>query len=311
VKIVDLHPEDLLDKDARGELADAERERLEAHLERCDTCRFERQLRADFAAEEDDDLVEENIDEIEAPPVSPRRVRRARFRVGMLVAAALLVGGVAGAGVGIKTWTRLFTGGEDPTVSGRTQETPRDTTSARVVVTSAPAPTPTELELSPPIDEPETAPIVPVYVAPPVTMTPPVRMVTTPPVETAKPASPGALFDAAADARRRGDHVRALELHRELVLRFPSSREARVSYATVGQLHLDRGDAVSALASFDAYRAGGAGPLDEPVMVGRATALERLGRVEEARKAWSALLQAFPGSPYAQHARARLDSTPP
>jgi anti-sigma factor RsiW len=51
MKIVDLHPEDLFDKELRGELTDSERARLEAHLERCSTCRFEREVRADFADE--------------------------------------------------------------------------------------------------------------------------------------------------------------------------------------------------------------------------------------------------------------------
>jgi TolA-binding protein len=123
------------------------------------------------------------------------------------------------------------------------------------------------------------------------------------------PLDAAALFDAAAQARRRGDHGLALDLHRELVMRFPQSREARVSHATMGQLLLDHGDARGALASFDAYRAGGAGPLDEPVLVGRATALDRLGRADEARAAWSALVAAFPRTPYASHARARLEGS--
>ena len=51
MKIVDLHPEDLFDKELLDELTDSERARLEAHLERCSTCRFEREVRADFADE--------------------------------------------------------------------------------------------------------------------------------------------------------------------------------------------------------------------------------------------------------------------
>ena len=56
--VVDLHPEDLLDKDARGDLTADERVRLETHLGRCAACRAERVLRLDFAAElEGDDRV--------------------------------------------------------------------------------------------------------------------------------------------------------------------------------------------------------------------------------------------------------------
>jgi TolA-binding protein len=286
MKIVDLHPEDLLDKDARGDLSDVEKERLDAHLERCSTCRFERQVRADFADEEEIEKEEERA------PITPRRARRRSYRIPLLVAAALLVGGVAGAGVGIDRISRLAFG-EEATMPARTHEP------VMPPAPVAPAPTPTELELSPPIDEPP---------APVETVAPRVVVAPSPPVAVERPG-PGALFDAAGDARRRGDHARALEIHRELVARFPNSREARVSHATVGQLLLDRGDASGALASFDAYRAGGAGPLDEPVIVGRASALERLGRTEEARNAWRNLLDAFPKSPYAQHARTRLEAT--
>lgn len=51
--VIDLHPEELLDKAAHGELSDLERARLDAHLARCSACRAEQLLRADFAAELD------------------------------------------------------------------------------------------------------------------------------------------------------------------------------------------------------------------------------------------------------------------
>jgi TolA-binding protein len=126
------------------------------------------------------------------------------------------------------------------------------------------------------------------------------------PTETA-----ATIFDSANEARRKGDYARAIFLHRRLQITFPTSREAQVSYGTVGRLLLDRGDAESALVSFDAYRSRGHGPLDEAVIAGRATALERLGRFDEARSAWSALLDAFPDTPYAEHARARLGAASP
>src|SRR5262245_20096257 len=46
-----LHAEDLLDKEARGDLARAERVRLNRHVAACPVCRFERQLRDDFRLE--------------------------------------------------------------------------------------------------------------------------------------------------------------------------------------------------------------------------------------------------------------------
>jgi len=47
---LDLHPEELFDKAARGELSDSERALLDAHLAQCAVCRFERQVVQDFAA---------------------------------------------------------------------------------------------------------------------------------------------------------------------------------------------------------------------------------------------------------------------
>ena len=46
-------------------------------------------------------------------------------------------------------------------------------------------------------------------------------------------------------------------------------------------------------------------------MAGRATALEKLGRAGDARRAWESLLVLFPSTPYAAHARARLDEARP
>lgn len=56
MKVVDLHPEELLDKDARGALSEEERALLQAHLARCETCRFEQAVRADFALERSEGL---------------------------------------------------------------------------------------------------------------------------------------------------------------------------------------------------------------------------------------------------------------
>ncbi len=318
MKVVDLHPEDLLDKDARGELTDAERERLEAHLERCATCRFERTLRADFVEDLGDapqELAPSEIVEIalghaprpaandeveERAPVSPRaHSRRKSFRIPLLVAAAVLVGGVAGAGAAIPTWTRLVTRGEDPEATTRSREAAPPPPIAPKHATPA-------LPPEPPVETPEAVPEPPP--PPPPVVVPARTLVAPPPILETPPDTPATLFESAAEARRRGDHARALEIHRQLVAKFPASREARVSHATIGQLLLDRGDASGALASFDAYRAGGRGPLDEPVMIGRATALDRLGRSDDARAAWSALVESFPRSPYAAHARARIDA---
>jgi TolA-binding protein len=149
-----------------------------------------------------------------------------------------------------------------------------------------------------PVDEPEAPSATSSAASPPSSIS-----VLTPPATNAE--SSKTLFDAMSEARRQGDYPRVMALHRRLQAEYPRSREAHVSHATIGRLLLDRGDAAAALESFAAYQARGSGALDEAVMVGRATALDRLGRSDEARASWQALLAAFPETPYAEHARMR------
>jgi hypothetical protein len=315
VTVVDLHPDELIDKDARGQLDETERVRLDAHLARCATCRFERQLRVDFA----DDLSAEappirfdHLVALEAAregarresgvPASRRRFAWRRTRTTwLLAAAALLVGSVAAA-----------TG-----LSIRPRPLASQSTTAALSDTGVPkraklAPHPAPPEVSNVNLHGSVASLTPEEVAPPAN--PPAltvdRAETRAPAMAAAPLLPEPgpvdLLDAESGARRRGDYGRVLELHRKLEARFPRSRETQVSRATVGRLMLDRGDPGSALGSFDGYLQSGSGDLGEEAMVGRATALERLGRADEASRAWGALLAAFPETPYAAHARARL-----
>jgi TolA-binding protein len=165
--------------------------------------------------------------------------------------------------------------------------------------------TPPVPEAAPPASETPAATEAP---APPAHV-PPARPLV-PPVPLAAPRTvvgPAELFDREAAARRGGDYGRAVDLDRDLEARYPTSREAQVSRAIMGRLLLDRGDPAGALAKFQDYLAAGSGQLAEEAMVGRATALERLGKPEEAARAWGALVAAFPDSPYAAHARARLE----
>lgn len=315
MKVVDLHPDDLLDKEARGELTAVERERLETHLARCETCRFEREVRDDFAEElfmTEEDIPSQrlpalipglDLDETEVAPkkvagdversverrvsTRPARVRK-NLRVALLVAAALLIGSAATAGAGGRVWAHVAsalslesTTAEAPPVTSAAVPQAAPVKQARVV-----APVPTELVVPDTKSEPATSAIVPVSLSA---------------VET-----PASLFEAANKARNAGDYGQAITLHRKLETTYPRSREAHTSYATLGRLLLDRGDAMGALQAFDAYQAKGPGPLDEAVLVGRATALERLGREGEARTAWSQLLREFPDTPYREHAESKL-----
>ncbi|MBL8613127.1 MAG: zf-HC2 domain-containing protein, partial [Myxococcales bacterium] len=112
MSVTDLHPEDLLDREARGDLTPKERAHLDAHLAQCAACRLERAVRADFAAELDGEdaaggalLVSKILAAPPPPPVAeeppaPRvssRPGRARRRAGafVVIAAALTLASVA------------------------------------------------------------------------------------------------------------------------------------------------------------------------------------------------------------------------
>jgi anti-sigma factor RsiW len=321
--VVGLHPEELLDRAQRGQLSEQERARLDAHLAHCAACRVEQQMRADFA-EELEQEVEVRLPNLaglaehaaQAPVPVPQRtaVRRSRKvqTAWLLVAAALVfASAAAGAGARGRTWFRLMTSSfvSEPAPA----QTPVESTGTKPAAVARPVgvspkgpdgPLVEELEAATPPNSPAVA-VAPAQTA-----------------ESPRPAPSGAahLFDAERAARVRGDYAKVMYIHQELLSRYPGSREALVSRATVGQLLLDRGDPAAALASFEAYLAGGLGvsrnlesgspggrseELTELSMVGRATALDRLGRGEEARRAWRALLIAFPDTPYAKHAAAR------
>jgi TolA-binding protein len=117
---------------------------------------------------------------------------------------------------------------------------------------------------------------------------------------------PSELFAAANAARIRGDRAEAALRYGELLRKFPSSDEARLTHATLGRLLLDSGDARGALAQLDVYLALGDETLREEAMSARARALALLGRTSEEAAAWGALLQLYPDSVHAERARARL-----
>jgi tetratricopeptide (TPR) repeat protein len=127
-----------------------------------------------------------------------------------------------------------------------------------------------------------------------------------PPLGSASPSGAAALFAAANQARRRGAHAEALRLYRELQRHHPSSPEAKLSHATMGKLMLDEGDSRAARDAIDRYLENKGGSLSEEALIGRALALQKLGRDAEERAAWQALLRAHPSSLHVPRARARL-----
>ena len=320
---VDLHPEELIDRVRRGQASAAERERVQQHLLGCDACRFEHALLAQSARDA-------------APQAgdAARARRNERAALAALVARGVLpgagagvrVGAVAGVGVGavagagarrrvrfgalivagvvsslataaaaavitqpawLPDWLPALSASRpEPAVPAR----PHKIAHARKAVSPK-----SEPALNPaPVREPEAA-----------GAEPPARVATGRPQATRVASE---LFAAANAARREREPATAVRLYRELLRLHPRSDEAHVARVTLGRLLLDRlGDARGALREFDAYL-DDARPraLREDALIGKALALQRLGRAREERAAWKSLLAAFPASVYADRARTRL-----
>jgi TolA-binding protein len=127
---------------------------------------------------------------------------------------------------------------------------------------------------------------------------------------SAFPSSAQELLTKADQLRRSGSPSSALVTYRELQRRFPSSIEAQISRMSAGRMLLtSSGDAAGALRQFDGYLAHGSGALREEALIGRATALARLGRTADERATWRQLLREYPNSQGARLARTRLDVT--
>ncbi len=198
---------------------------------------------------------------------------------------------------------------------------PRRPTGPGRHVVAAPAATEAVEPSSPVVEQivPDVAPAPAVIAAPAVvaraprvaalTAPKPLEAPVTPAPAPADDSAPDAstLFHRANEARQSGDHLRAGELYGILLNRYPGAPEAHASLALFGRMLLDDGNANGALQCFDDYlRTGGA--LREDVMLGRALAFQRIGprATADEGRAWSSLLDAYPGSVHAERARRRL-----
>jgi TolA-binding protein len=119
-------------------------------------------------------------------------------------------------------------------------------------------------------------------------------------------ATAASLFREAGAARRAGDLAEARALYLELAAKFPGSSEARVSRVSLGKLFLSAGNATDAEAAFAQYLRSGASDLREEALVGRADALQALGRTAEEQGVWQELVRRYPASVYANRARGRI-----
>jgi Putative zinc-finger len=345
LKVLEFHPDELLEREIRGALTGTERARLETHVRRCQACRLERQLRADFNLElgrpEDGSELQLFVrDALEATlprgaarrsPSEPRSNRPSkpsrRWRVSWLLTAALgLFAGIAvahsdtlgqalaairahqGGVVAVPKGHSTPSGSNAHRAPGRTLASPnREPVAATPKGSSSPAPTAKP--------EPSTIPAEPIRTAhglPSQTLVANgrnERAVGGNVLLTAPvgTASAAALFERANDARRGGNFNEASSLYLELRGRFPNSPEARLSLAILARAELDQGRLGAALADFDAYLETGGAALREQALSGRALTLQRLGRRSEEVEAWRALLAAYPDSAYGGIAQGRIE----
>lgn len=360
MKVVDLHPEELIDKLHDGSLTAPERERLDMHLAQCSACRFEIAVRADLA--DDAPAIDERpqltfnpgaprertspTPQVEPAPVarvspSPRARSRRRWPLAMLAAALVLSAGGAMAAVmtgAVGTHWLGWPPQSKPAESGtrvheakpssmpkRAAFTPEATIAAQpeVVASSAAPPNPSApgpVIAPPPVSvaRPSLHDAVPARHgdmasgapnktrAASVTAAPAASTVDTPSEVPTPRVDAASLFADANRARRDGNVDRAVGLYRTLQSRYPNSSESELSRAMLAQMLLDRGNPEAALAGFDRYLADDSPVLSAEALVGRARALEQLGKSTQAMAAWRQVQSRFPGSVHARLAATRL-----
>jgi TolA-binding protein len=321
---VDVHPEDLFDREQEGTLTADERRRLDSHTLQCAACAIVRSAVRDFAAQRnpapgDDALIARLSGEalgraatITSGTISPalrttytgaHPRRRRSWAVGAIVLFAATGATASFWSVRGNIVQRLLTNAPAETAAPAPVE-PK----APVARVKAP-PAPPVLEEPEAVEEPDPSPVVVTPIAPPIAVARPraPEPVNVPPPVVAPSADE--LFAAANDARRRGDAQKSFELYTELARNHPGSREEMTARVALGRLLLDRGgDPTQALVLFTRYLdANPGGTLAEEARLGRALALTRLGSAKDERQAWQQILAFHPNSIHAERARKRLD----
>lgn len=275
------HPEEDMDLALGGGLPAAQRRDLNLHLAACTACAAHmaaaQQTRAALAEQPQDQLLDRQAVERAMTGLFPPRFARLRyrraFRLGFALAGLLLAGGMAGA-----TLWRLHRSSPVPLLLPE----PSGATIQAAPAASRAVPSPAA-EPAPLSDEPA--------------------------LQRSSRAQPSAavLFAQALALRGEGKVDAAIAAHLRLQRLYPAARETRVSLALAGRLLLERGSSEQALAQFNQYLAQ-PGDIAEEALVGRATALGRLGRSATEAAAWRDVLERYPGSIYAAHAEKRLSA---
>jgi hypothetical protein len=272
------HPEAALDRALSGTLSVSERQALDQHLAVCVACAAQvataervRQRPAEQPWNEqlDRKAVERAMTVIFRPRFAGFMSRRGLW-LGFALTGLLLVGGMAGA--------VLWLSSRSSTVSF----------SAPSGGTGLAVPIPGQAEPPRLVAEPSSPPSGPAAQRSP----------------RAQPSA-AALFAQALALRGEGKVDAAIAAHLRLQRLYPSARETRLSFALAGRLLLEKGSPEPALAQFNQYLAR-PGDVGEEALVGRATALGRLGRSASEAAAWRDMLERHPESIYAARAKKRL-----
>lgn len=300
---------DLVIRSRRYRLSDTEQWRLEQHLAVCSSCRLEQHVGADFDAicglrAGDDVLVADLADKVVRRRLGRRG--RARPRALWMAGAAACVFFAAAAAAGVLLDHRVAPQLAAPVTSTPVASKPAVRGRAGLAAKAEPS-----------VAEAETpTPIATATAAPPDTRRPPrshaVRVASAPPAEVEAPAAQeetaSSLFAGANNERRHSHAAAAIALYQELQSRFPASEEARVSHVSLGRLLLERSMWSEGLSQLDDYLATVPdGMLAPEALFGKARALGMLGRLDEERSQWVALLTKFPDSVYAAQARRRIE----
>jgi len=110
--------------------------------------------------------------------------------------------------------------------------------------------------------------------------------------------------------RMRGEFARAAAVYRSVYSHSPRSESGRAALMSLASLQLSTlGDPSGALASYEAYLAGGGGPLSEQAAYGRIRALHQLGNGSAEAEAIRKFIARYPNAPETRLLKER-DSAP-
>jgi TolA-binding protein len=271
------HPEEDMDLALGGGLPAAQRRDLNLHLAACPACAAHmaaaQRTKEALAERPYDEQLNRRAVERAMTGLFPPRFARLRYRrsfqLGFALAGLLLVAGLAGAAL----W-----------LSQRPSSVPLPfpaPSSAAPTVFSVPA------QAEPSADPAPAASDSVLQRSP-----------------RAQPSA-AALFAQALALRAEGKVDSAIAAHLRLQHLYPTARETGLSFALAGRLLLEKGASEQALAQFNQYLAR-PGDVAEEALVGRATALGRLGHSAAEAAAWRQVLERHPGSIYAARAKERL-----